>query len=188
MTTFYNFKMAWGGARDTGTENTTDNCWLNVCQDMGRRKMCPWQLKRFWIEHDLFWQFYINDFFRGQTRAHTLEDKNIFFKGTWVKNKRGIEDEKNNLVTSDVLSGGWPGPTRVSCDAYTCILIISLMKNSSNTTPLFSTLPEVQCRPIRSLSWSIYTHTWPHRLKAIKYYCNILYYYSLLLEASLSLS
>lgn len=50
----------WGGGGGGGwhesTENTTDNCWLNVCQDMGGRKTCPWHLKRFWIEHNLFWQ------------------------------------------------------------------------------------------------------------------------------------
>lgn len=46
-TTFYNFWMAWGLAGDTGAENTTDNRWVNVCQDTGRGgETCPWHLKR----------------------------------------------------------------------------------------------------------------------------------------------
>lgn len=32
------------------------------------------------------------------------------------------------------------------------VIIINLMINSNTTAPLFPTLPEVQCRPIRSLS------------------------------------
>lgn len=76
--------MAWGVAWDTATENTTDNCWLNVCQDMGGRKMCPWHLKQFWIEHDLFWQsvlyhWHLGDRHRGG-HPHTVQHKRVVFK------------------------------------------------------------------------------------------------------------
>lgn len=101
MTTFYNFKMAWGRAWDTSTRNTTDNCWLNVCQDMGRRKICPWQLKRFWIEHDLFWQlvlyqWLLSSFFcasrhiskHTHTHTHTSRQKHVLLRNSHcIENK-----------------------------------------------------------------------------------------------------
>lgn len=98
----------------------------------------------------------------------------------------------NNLVTSDVHFARMTRPKQVSCNMCTCI-IISLMKNRIHlmVTQHHYFLCSLRCNaglldPL--VDPSTHTHTWPHTLKAIKYACNILYHYSLLLEASLSLS
>lgn len=68
MTTFYKFKMAWGegkggGAADRSDENTTDNCWLNVCQDMGGRECVLDNLNVFGLNKTYFdSNFYMSDF------------------------------------------------------------------------------------------------------------------------------
>lgn len=121
-----------------------------------------------------------------RAHAHTLQDKNVFFKGLLQVLGWGGGIQLMHLW-------GWPGPNRLAMMLLmTCTqhYDTSLMKYTRYTTLSPRALPEVRCRPIRSFSWSFYTHmhSWPHTPKAIKYNCNILCCYSLLLKAPLSLS
>lgn len=107
-----------GRAPDTSSENTTDNRWLNVCQDMGRRKMCPWQLKRFWIEHDLFWQLVLYQwlfFSQADKEARTqryTQDENIFFKRSTWRIEKQASGRREGITLSRLMCTlwGWPGP------------------------------------------------------------------------------
>lgn len=141
MTTFYKFKMAWGGGGSTRYQ-----CWkynrqlLTQClSGYGKGGKCVLDnLNGFGLNTTYFdTSFYINGFFfffffasRHRCMHTHFKRKTLFPKGrldvlkTSFGEKNKIKDEKNNLVKSD---GKMTESNQVSCDVYTCI-IISLIK------------------------------------------------------------